>query len=255
MGRKMKYSMEELKDVEVEITEKEFKLARSIARRYWESSCKRLTSEDIEQEILTQLVLRKKEDKLDHNGEEPKENLSSAKSLMENMAINLYRKDSKEKDVYVTMDMNNSGNNEEYQGQAESVLERMGVEEELFEEVRYNDYEVIELFTKFMKYEVDDRVKYVAIAMGYVNEGLEILEKPYKELLKRFDEEKLAELNKMLDDSKGRMTNNIAYKMFAELKTGVNSGSAWKIRKGLERLRKIIEGEDIKNIYPNVKEA
>lgn len=254
MGRKMKYSMEELKDVEVEITEKEFKLARSIARRYWESSCRRLSSEDIEQEILKKLVIYKKVLKLE-TGEEPEENLSIAKAVMENMAKDLYRKDSREKDVYVTMDMNSTSQKDVGQEQAESVLERMGVEEELFEEVRYSDYEMIELLTKFMKYEVDDRVKYVVVAMGYINGGLEILEKPYKELLKRFDEEELAELNKMLDNSKGQMTNNIAYKMFAGLKTGVNSGSAWKIREGLGRLRKIIEGEDIRNIYPNAKEA
>lgn len=254
MGRKMKYSMEELKDVKVEITEKEFKLARSIARRYWESSCRRLSSEDIEQEVLTKLVINKKIAKL-KTGVDPEENLSLVKAIMENMAKDLYRKDSREKDKFITIDMNSSSQGNEGQEQAESVLERMGVEEESFEEVRYSDYELVELLTKFMKYEVDDRVKYVVIAMGYVNGGLEILEKPYKMLIEKFSEEELVELNKMLDRSKGQMTNNIAYKMFAGLKTGVNSGSAWKIRKGLERLERMLNGEDFEDVYVNAKEA
>lgn len=255
MGRKRNEELiEELKDVEVEITEKEFKLARSIARRYNLTVDSRISSEDIEQDILYRYVYVKKEIKY-RTGEEPEENLAYAKSIMENKARDLYRTNKREKERYVTVDMNSASQESEGPEQAEVVLERMGVNIESFEDLKYSDYEVMELITKFMKNEVDNRVKYVVIAMGYVNSGLSFLEGAYKELLGTLSEEEKENLDRMLDENKGYMTNDISYKIFGKLKTGVNSGSAWKIRDGLNRFKRILRGEKVEDIYSNAKEA
>ena len=241
MGRKTKYSMEELKDVEVEITEKEFKLARSIARRYRESSCRRLTSEDIEQEVLAKLVEVKKIEKL-NTGLEPEENLSLVKAIMENMARDLYRKDSREKERYVTMDMNSSSQRDVGQEQAESVMERMGVDLESFEEVGYTECEAIELFNKFMSFEIDVRIKKYFVVMAYWNSGLEFLAKPFKKIYDEMSEEDREFVESRLKSNK-RMEKNVAY-VIAGYGSG-NNGSTWKARKAMELFGKMVNEEDV----------
>lgn len=254
MGRREIEKLQELKDVEVEITEKEFKIARSIARRYNQSMCGRISSEDIEQEIMMRLVIVKKMEKSVTN-EEPKENLAYAKSIMENKARDLFRANKREKERLVYMDMNGSCRSDEGQEQAESVLERLGANIESFEEIKYSEYEAIELITKFMENEVEDRYKSVVIAMGYVNSGLEFLKDPYEKLVNNLDEDKKEILENMLNKSNGKMTNDIAYRIFGGLETGVNSGSAWKFRSAFSRLKRLANGEDIKDVYAELKRA
>lgn len=251
MGRKEIENLEELKDIKVEITEKEFKIARKTARSF--SVTTGMCSEDIEQDVLEKLVKYKKRFKLE-TGNEPEENLALIKAIVQNKAVEISRKRKREKEKMIYMDMNSSCSDDR-QEQAESVLSRLGANIESFEEIKYSEYEAIELVAKFMENEIDNRFKSVFVAMGYVNSGLEFLREPYEKLVKNLDENKREVLEDLLNKNNGKMTNDTAYKIFGGLETGVNSGSAWKIRKALDRFKRLADGEDVKEVYAELKRA
>lgn len=205
-------------------------LANMFANKYTEYI--NMDKEDMASDLMLDLLMK------------TPNNVNFASSILKNEADDIYRTKKREMKREIVMDMNSTQMDEGQEG-VENTLIKYGCDSIILEEEGYKDVEsnILGIFEKINEYyksegkeKMGEKIKKLIVAMGYINGGLEVLEPAYRFLLKDLKEENRKMLNEFLSNN-DKLTFDIVYKVFFDMKSGINSGSAHKIKVELEKLK------------------
>lgn len=210
------------------------KLVNMFAKKYTE--CINMDKEDMASDLMLHLLIK------------TPDNVNLASSILKNKARDIYRTKKREMNKEVLMDMNSTQMDEGQENTEMKLTKQLGCDLFMFEEEGYEDVEanILGIFRKIDDYyksigeeKIGEKVKNYLVVVGYINEGLEVLEPAYKFLVKNLREENREMLYGFLREN-DKLTKDMVYKVFLDMKNGINSGSAYKIKVGVETIQRML---------------
>lgn len=211
--------------------EKADKLVRMFANKYT-SNLKVKDVEEFYSELMEHLLIT------------TPDNVKLAAVILENKAKDLYKDRKNKLKTEVSMNMSSSMSNEGEEETEYKLRNCYGCDELIFEQEEFTDIEILDLIekitTSYPDKDMAEKVRTTIIALGYINGKVECLKDLYNEIYCNLDLDRKIELREFIKNSKdGKLTRNIVYKVFLGMKSGINSGSAWKIRDAIDNTMKL----------------